>query len=55
MILDPALGDIMQEQRDVEQSAALRLDRAHHEPAPVLIVPIIPISSRSSNISQSGG
>ena len=29
MVLDPALGDVVQEQRDVEHGAVLRLDRAH--------------------------
>ena len=29
MVLDAALGDVVQEQRDVEQHAVLRLDRAH--------------------------
>ncbi len=29
MILDPALGDVVQEQRDVKQLAVARLDRSH--------------------------
>ena len=29
MVLDAALGDVVQEQRDVKQRAVLRLDRAH--------------------------
>ena len=29
VVLDAALGDVVQEQRDVEQHAVLRLDRAH--------------------------
>ena len=29
MVLDPALGDVVQEQRDIEHGAMLRLDGAH--------------------------